>query len=137
MSNFVADKHYYVDESKSIIVEESDPRAAFLLVAKGHELIEAEARRYGLVKGDDTMQAKANTGPPENKAQQGPIENKAEDAGNLASDESQSQEPGDEPEDLESHTVIELREIAKQEGVALTGLTAKADIIAAIQLHRE
>jgi hypothetical protein len=79
MANFIADKHYYVDESKSTIVDESNPRAAFLLVAKGHELSEAEARRYGLIEGN-LMEAKANANPPENKAHLSPSENKATDS---------------------------------------------------------
>lgn len=83
MSNFIADKHYYVDETKSSIVDESDSRAAFLLVAAGHELSVADARRYGLIK-DDVMEAKANANPPENKAHLSSAENKATDSDNRA-----------------------------------------------------
>ena len=42
-----------------------------------------------------------------------------------------------EPRTLADHTIAELRDIAKDEGVELGDSTKKADIVAAIELARE
>lgn len=42
-----------------------------------------------------------------------------------------------EDEDLEVYTVEQLREMADEEGVDLTGITLKSDIIKAIEKHRK
>jgi len=45
-------------------------------------------------------------------------------------------EGDDDDGDLSSKTVVELKELAEEEGVDLGGDTKKADIIAAITAHR-
>ena len=56
------------------VVQEGDPRAAFLLVAPGQTLSDDEARRYGLSadaeKAELPKPNKARRGGPENKAVQ-------------------------------------------------------------------
>jgi hypothetical protein len=48
MSNFVASKRLYHTLDRSEVVEEGDPKAAFLLVGEGTELPESEVERLGL-----------------------------------------------------------------------------------------
>lgn len=47
---YKADRRLFLDESKTIAVEESDPRARYLLVGEGGEIPIDEARKYGLVE---------------------------------------------------------------------------------------
>jgi hypothetical protein len=44
----IADKNYYLNADKSEIVPGDSPEAAFLLVAEGGAIDEAEAEKYGL-----------------------------------------------------------------------------------------
>lgn len=60
---YVSDKRLYVNKDKSRVVEESDPEAAYLLVAEGSELSDADAEKYGL-GGAEVKQVAA---APENK----------------------------------------------------------------------
>lgn len=48
MSNYVASKRLYHTLDRSEVVEEGDPKAAFLLVGEGTELPESEVERLGL-----------------------------------------------------------------------------------------
>lgn len=96
---YIADQSYYWNDDKTIVVLEDDPRAAFLIIGKGQEMPEVEARRIGLVRDEavtetpleataksevevvkEEMQqneTKAETAPAENKANLAPPENKA------------------------------------------------------------
>ena len=55
---FIADRNLYTDGSRTRVVEENDPAARFLLVAKGQRLDDQLARRFGLLPG---AEAKAIT----------------------------------------------------------------------------
>jgi hypothetical protein len=46
---FIADRTLYTDATKTRLVEENDPAARFLLVAKGQRLDDQLARRFGLL----------------------------------------------------------------------------------------
>lgn len=76
------DRRIYVNADRSKVVEESDPDAAFLLATPGDVLSDEDVKRYGLNKTEPKAEpesraaekpadAKAVTGPPENKAQTG------------------------------------------------------------------
>jgi hypothetical protein len=60
---YKADRNLYHNADKSKVVEEGDPEAAFLAIAEGQEVPDAEAARLGL----DKVQAKQVKGPPEDK----------------------------------------------------------------------
>lgn len=51
---FKTDRRIYVDSKQKRVVDEGDPKAAYLLAPAGGEIPEATARRLGLLK----MQAK-------------------------------------------------------------------------------
>ena len=61
---YTADRSICLTADRTEVVEETDPRAAWLLVGKGGQLSDKDAERYGLL---DT-EAKAITAAPENKA---------------------------------------------------------------------
>lgn len=46
---FVSDRRLYLTTDGLTVVEEGDPRAAFLLVAVGGAISDADAEKYGLV----------------------------------------------------------------------------------------
>jgi hypothetical protein len=54
MPAWISDRRLYVDrppgDPAAVVVEEGDPRAAYLLAPEGGELDEADARRYGLLQ---------------------------------------------------------------------------------------
>lgn len=118
---WTSDRRIYLDKDGGV-VENDDPKKLTLLVAEGGTLPMEKAVGYGLVKAEEEKPAAT---APIAEAQ-------------TASDEPKAEETSDEADDgLESLTVAELRELAKEEGVSLTGITAKADIIAAIAEKRE
>lgn len=45
---WIADRRLYLTADKATVVEENDPRAAYLLVGKGSQLLVSEAERLGL-----------------------------------------------------------------------------------------
>lgn len=49
MGRYKADRWLYLTLDKSRVVEEGDPEARFLLLAPGHEMLERDAERYGLL----------------------------------------------------------------------------------------
>jgi len=65
---YKADRNLYHNSDKSKVVEEGDAEAAFLAIAEGQEVSDAEAKRLGL----DQVQTKQVQGPPEDKAQASP-----------------------------------------------------------------
>lgn len=48
MSGFRSDKRLYVNADKSQVVEEDSPEAAYLLVGKGGQVTEEDAKKYNL-----------------------------------------------------------------------------------------
>lgn len=60
---FVADRNLYHNADRSKVLEEGDPDAAFLAIAEGQEVPDAEAKRLGL----DKVETKQVKGPPEDK----------------------------------------------------------------------
>ena len=60
---FKADRRLYHNADKSKVVEEDDPEAAYLAIAEGQEVPDAEAKRLGL----DKVESKQVKGPPEDK----------------------------------------------------------------------
>ena len=62
----------YLAADQRTVVPEGDPRAAFLLIAPGQTMSDAEAAAYGLVAAEPEKAAQ----PKPNKARQ-PRENKA------------------------------------------------------------
>lgn len=64
----------YVAADQQTVVQEGDPRAAFLLIAPGQTMSDAEAAAYGLVALEGA-QGEKGTPPKPNKARV-PRENK-------------------------------------------------------------
>jgi hypothetical protein len=58
-----SDRRLYLTEGGTDVVEEGDPRAAFLLVGKGCEIEEAEVAKWGLVFPLPEAQADATPEP--------------------------------------------------------------------------
>jgi hypothetical protein len=48
-----ADRRLWETADRSRVVEDGDPEAAFLLCIPGDEIPEEQAKRYGLLKGND------------------------------------------------------------------------------------
>jgi hypothetical protein len=86
---YKAEKRLYTTADGSEVVDENDPRAAVLLAAEGMEIPDAQAERLGLTgrkraaapeppvvpsiaadpaPAEEAVEAKAVSGPPENKA---------------------------------------------------------------------
>lgn len=69
MSNYIAERRLYLAEDEKTVVEEGDPRAAFLLAPEGGEVPEDRAIELGLMKaprGGGTRKAPEPTGPSRN-----------------------------------------------------------------------
>lgn len=81
MPDYVAPKRLYHTADRSRLVEEGDPEAAFLAVAEGEVLSEAEAKARGLLSGGAKAQAlKEHQGHDPLKAEEAALK-RAEDAG--------------------------------------------------------
>jgi hypothetical protein len=82
-SKFVTDRKLWLTADKSEVVEDGDPRAAFLLASAGKEIDAETAERYGLSGkakgGKPNAEAKAVTAPPENKAVKAPAATKGKE----------------------------------------------------------
>lgn len=72
-----ADRRLYLDAAKAAVVEDGDPRAAFLLAGKGGEIPAGEAARLGLSLVDGKVVLKQYDAPVEDKQAAKPAENKA------------------------------------------------------------
>lgn len=48
--SYKATKRLYLDKNKERIVEENDPKAAFLLAAEGQEVSQGDVEKYGLAQ---------------------------------------------------------------------------------------
>jgi hypothetical protein len=59
VAHFTTDRRLYVTHDLKRLVEEGDPKAAYLLAPKGGEITEQTARRYGLLKAMAKPQDKA------------------------------------------------------------------------------
>jgi hypothetical protein len=70
---WVSDDDYCLNADRTKAVKASDPAAAFVLINKGGELDEAEAKKYGLI----AFEVKADEAPVENKADAGPASKKS------------------------------------------------------------
>lgn len=78
---WTADRHLYLTEDKSRVVEESDPAMRWLWATPGMQVPLAEAERLGAVKADseaESVEAPKRRTPAQNK-QRKPRENKAKD----------------------------------------------------------
>lgn len=87
-AQMLAEKRYYLSADRSRVVEEDDPDAGSLLAAEGDDISSEDVERYGLGKkkaaapepvavpsiaadpepAEEAVEAKAVSGPPENKA---------------------------------------------------------------------
>ncbi len=54
---YIAKKRLYLNASKTRVVDENSPEAAFLLAGIGHELPDDVALRYGLLEAETTSVA--------------------------------------------------------------------------------
>jgi len=75
---WISDGNYAWNRDRTKIVDENDPEAAFVLITKGQEMPEDEARTLGLLK-DTAPESKAKQAPAENKANPAPPETQTED----------------------------------------------------------
>jgi hypothetical protein len=81
---YAVDRHLYLTEDKSRVVEESDPASRWLWATPGMQVPLAEAERLGAVKADgeaepvEPVEAPKQRAPAQNK-QRKPRENKAKD----------------------------------------------------------
>ncbi len=64
----IADRRLWLTADRATVVEDGDPRAAFLLVGPGGEIAPAEVQRLGLGVVDGRVVTRA-AGEPEAKAQ--------------------------------------------------------------------
>jgi hypothetical protein len=78
---YTVDRHLYLTEDKSRVVEESDPASRWLWATPGMQVPLAEAERLGAVKANseaEPAEAPKQRTPAQNK-QRKPRENKAKD----------------------------------------------------------
>ena len=61
MSTVVVDRRLYLDATKSTLLEEGDPRAAFLWQSEGSEVLSSEANRLGYKPSQKRSASKATT----------------------------------------------------------------------------
>lgn len=77
MASYISDRRLYVTEDRSEVVEEGDPRAAFLLAGENCEISSDDVAAHGLGWKDGKIVIGAKAAPkPENKMASAP-ENKA------------------------------------------------------------
>jgi hypothetical protein len=69
------DRHLYLTEDKSRVVEENDPEARWLWAAPGQQVSRRDAIRLGAIAPDPEPDQKQAVSPP-NK-QRGPVANKS------------------------------------------------------------
>lgn len=67
MTLFTADRRLYLTADRKHVVEDGDPKAAFLLLPKGGEMSDGEAKKFGLEKAIAKPQDKA-IAQPQDKA---------------------------------------------------------------------
>jgi len=143
---FTLNRKLYTDSEKKMVLEEGDPRAAFVIGGKGSPVTDDDVKHYGLddshrLSEDEeasmedaqakTRKATGDATAPAAGADSAPDEPEGDGEGKGAGDEAGASD------DLESLKVAELKELAEKEGVDLTGITLKADIIAAIEEKRK
>lgn len=68
----IAEKTYCLTLDRKTVVEESDPRAAFLLVAKGCNIDDRTAAKFGLTNQE--TQSDASGEPESNPEGKGPVD---------------------------------------------------------------
>lgn len=76
----VIDRHLYLTEDRSRVVEENDPASRFLWAAPGDEVSRAEAERLGAIKAQAEPEPAEEAAEPEAEAepkQRTPRANKA------------------------------------------------------------
>ena len=56
----IADRSLYLDKSEQVVVEEGDPRSAYLLISKGREIPPYEIDRLGLLEIDGRVYQKGS-----------------------------------------------------------------------------
>lgn len=122
------------------LCEETDPRAARLLVGKGCQIPARVAAHYGLIEMGDVHEALEEAGQALDERLGAPVAEEppaaAEDDGEGAEGGQASEdgaEGGDEPETLESLTVAVLLEHAEMLGLHIASRATKREIIAAIE----
>ena len=77
MAGFRSDKRLYLNADKSKVVEEDDPKAAYLLVGKGGTVTEEDAKKYNLKAPKQTEVTEVPVEEAESKQEPAPA-NKAE-----------------------------------------------------------
>lgn len=76
---YTVDRHLYLTEDKSRVVEESDPAMRWLWATPGMQVPLAEAERLGAVKADSAPEPVEKQRTPAQNKQRRPRENKAKD----------------------------------------------------------
>lgn len=138
MASYIADRRLYVTADRSEVVEEGDPRAAFLLAGEGCQIGPADVAAHDLGWKDGKIiigaRAKAKqAAKPEDKMAAAP-ENKSADTGDAEEDTSD----GLEDVDLPALTKDDLVALAEERGVEVTredgedGPPLKSDYIRAL-----
>lgn len=123
--SFKLNRRLYTDSSKTLVLEEGDERAAFVIGGPGSPVTDEDVKRYKL---DDSHRLKEEAeGETEEAKAESPAALAAEPEVEVKADSS----------DLEALTVAQLKEVAAAEGVELTGASRKDDIISAIKAKRE
>jgi hypothetical protein len=86
MASLRADRRLYLAADQQTVVEDGDPRAAFLLATPGTEISEADAKRLGLseeegqVTGVLPLPEAQGTGEMQSSAAQGEAEGQSQEA---------------------------------------------------------
>lgn len=158
------------DKTKTLVLEESDPRAAFVIGGKGSIVSDADVKKYGLddshqlVEEDATVadsvtqvadpkgagkvvmgtvtpgkagSEKESVNEPEETVEMETVSPGESGSERELDEDGEESESDSESSDLDSLKVPQLRKVAEKEGVELTGITRRDDIIAAIEEKRE
>lgn len=112
MAPLKADRRLYVTADRSEIVEEGDPRGAWLLAGVGSQIGEGDVAKYRLSE----QGGKVILGKPRPAPAPGPVEDKAIDEGE---DKAMAGPPATGP-NLDALTKDELVALAEERGVEVT-----------------
>lgn len=139
MPTLIADRRLYVTDDRSEVVEEGDPKGAWLLAGVGSQIGEGDVVRYGLSMKDGRVHyGGPSDAEPEAKQAAKPEDKQAPSPENKTVGGSSASSTGLEDLDLDALTKEDLVALAEDRGVEVTradgkeGAPLKSDYVRAL-----